>query len=355
MIITMSRLTDLTVRALPSPASGQVIHHDNQVIGFGVRVSQGGAKTFVLTYGKDRKRITLGRYPLVSLADAREEAKRKLALATLTGYSKATPLQAVIKNFLTDAETRTRPRTHTGYKRLLNRHLTLTKAIQDVTTRNLGDIFDAIQDTPQERAHLINVVKMLFRYAQHNGYISTNPAIGFKVRKPKPRKRVLTDNELKKIWNACPVTAYGTIVKLLILTGQRREEISHIVLRDGDLATIAGEFTKNHRDHLFPVRPETVALLEKDRTWGGWSKSKRELDKASGVGGYTLHDLRRTFRTNWAKLQLPREVAEKYINHVSGIQDPVEQTYDQHDYILEMRHNIEVYTNHVLQVVNTLP
>ena len=71
----MTRLTDASIRALPSPEKGVHVHFDDSMRGFGVRCSQGGAKTFVVTLGADRRRITVGRYPILGLADARVAAK----------------------------------------------------------------------------------------------------------------------------------------------------------------------------------------------------------------------------------------------------------------------------------------
>jgi len=343
----MARLTDLKVRSLPVPATGQKIHHDDTLHGFGVRVSPGGTKAFVVTYGKERKRETLGIYPILSLATARERAQDLLRTRNY-GVVATVTYDELKKRFLVDRKAHVRRRTYDSYEWLLGR-VALPQILVHISATTLTH---SVKDlAPSVKSHATAVLKLLFKFAVTEGYLKTSPAETLVVRKSKARKRVLTDDELKKVWHACPDTAFGTIVKLLILTGQRRSEIEQIILRDGDLATIPGGFTKNHADHVFPVRPEVVALLSKDRAWSGWSKSKADLDKASGVTGWTLHDLRRTFRTKWAQLRLPREVAEKYINHVSGVQDPVEQTYDQHNYIPEMRHSIEVYTNYVLQNV----
>jgi integrase len=102
---------------------------------------------------------------------------------------------------------------------------------------------------------------------------------------------VLTPPELKAIWNACGGDTYSTIVKLLMLTGQRKSEIANLEL-DGDTAVLPAPKSKNGKEHRFPVSAATQELLKKPRTWGGWSKSKVELDKACGVAAWTLHDLR---------------------------------------------------------------
>lgn len=344
----MERLTDVAIRALKPPERGQKIYLDGAVTGFGVRVSPGGTKTFVLTFGADRRRVSFGSWPIITLAKARELAREKLAQVQLGAHHKPIAYGDLKKRYLTDAKRRTRTKTYDGYVWFLDR-VNFTGDANAITTRM---ITDATKDlAPSVKEHVTAILKLMFTFGVKEGLLRTSPADVLTVRKSKGRKRVLTDDELESVWHAVPANNYGTIVRLLILTGQRREEIKHIKLYDGDMAKIPGEFTKNHRDHVFPVRPETIKLLEQGRTWGGWSKSKVELDEASGVTGWTLHDLRRTFRTKWAQLRLPREVAEKYINHISGVQDPVEQTYDQHDYIPEMRHNIEVYTDHIMKLI----
>ncbi|HXE54964.1 MAG TPA: Arm DNA-binding domain-containing protein, partial [Tepidisphaeraceae bacterium] len=77
------RLTDLTIRSLHVPEKGQKTYADDTVPGFGIRISQGGTKTFVLVHGANRERTTIGRWPVISLADARSEARRILAEYTL--------------------------------------------------------------------------------------------------------------------------------------------------------------------------------------------------------------------------------------------------------------------------------
>ena len=347
----MERLTDLRIRSLKAPEKGQVTYLDAELTGFGVRVSQGGTKTFVVTYGKDRRRVTLGRYPILSLADAREKAKDKLAEVQLGADHKPIPYSKLRERFLAEAKANTRPRTYDSYDWLLHR-VELTGDANTITTRTLTDKTKDL--APSVRQHLLAVFKIMFRWAVNEGLLKSSPAEAITIRKSKARKRVLADDELKKVWNACPANPYGTTVRLLILTGQRRSEVEHFQLAD-DLVTIDGEYTKNHRTHVFPVTGITKELIALDRTWAGWSKSKKDLDAASGVTGWTLHDLRRTFRTKWGQLRLPREVAEKYINHVSGVQTPVEQIYDQHSYLPEMREGIRAYTDHLMTIVAPKP
>lgn len=342
----MPSLTDATIRALKPPAQGQKTYLCDSIRGFGVRVSQGGTKTFVVVYGAKRRRHTIGTFPIVSLAKARELAKNKLAEVQLGADHVRITYEKLKERFLADVKQRARDRTYDSYDWLLGR-VELAGDANAVSTRAIGL---AVADlAPSVKQHAIAVLKMMFRFGVREGLVKSNPAEAMTVRKSKPRKRVLTNEELAAVWHAAPPSNFGTVLRLLILTGQRRTEIQHIVLKD-DLATIPGKYTKNHRDHTFPVGPTAKDLLGKPRDWQGWSNSKKLLDKASGVTGWTLHDLRRTFRTKWAELRLPREVAEKYINHVSGVQDPVEQTYDQFDYIEPMRECILKYEEFIAKL-----
>ena len=125
----MERLTDLSIRAFAPPESGQVIHLDDQLPGFGVRVSQGGSKTFVLTYGKERKRVTIGRYPVVSLAQARDLAKKHLAEITLGIRHATISVKSLAERFLAEKAQTLRPRTYGDYKRLLNAHMKFDTAV----------------------------------------------------------------------------------------------------------------------------------------------------------------------------------------------------------------------------------
>lgn len=130
------RLTDLTLRSLSAPERGPVTHVDDDIPGFGLRVSQGGTKTFVLVYGKARKRVTIGRYPFVSLAKAREKAKNILAEHQLNGDAgPSLTFDEARRLFLSlHSAPRHRARTKKEVERLLTKHFT------DLETMKLTDI-----------------------------------------------------------------------------------------------------------------------------------------------------------------------------------------------------------------------
>ena len=200
--------------------------------------------------------------------------------------------------------------------------------------------------------------------------------------RPGTRERVLSDQELAAVYKAATKFAYpfGPIVQLLILTGQRRGEISSLKWDwiEDDTLTLPSSLTKNKRAHTFPLGETTRAIIEsvpqhsdylfpasrehvrgKSTTvFNGWPKAKRELDvavqgraKKSPVAPWTLHDLRRTFATNLAALGTPIQVTEKLLNHVSGTVSGVAAIYNRHTYMDEMRAAVTAWEAHLQTLI----
>ena len=189
---------------------------------------------------------------------------------------------------------------------------------------------------------------------------------------------MLTDQELTYVLQTALTGAstFHRIVSLLIFTGQRRSEIASLqwawIDLEENLITLPKEITKNRREHRLPIGAHAVAILaglprfkdnpyvfpaaramnDKTTVFNGWGKPKAALDAELEKNGctlapWTLHDLRRTLRTKWAELGILREVAEKYINHVSGLHSGVSAVYDRHKYIPEMRAAVALWEGHL--------
>lgn len=368
----MARLTDLKINLLPTPKSGQQTYLDPSLAGFGVRVSQGGTKSFVLVHGRLRERLTIGRYPIITLSEARAEAKKILAQRTLGHHSlKTTSWNDAKDTFLRIWAQTKRPRTIQGYTRLLNIHFVFgSTPLSEITTRDITKRLDRLSKTPSEQNHALRVIKIFFNWALGRRYIDHHPCYGLKQIPTSPRSRVLTDDELKRVWKASAHSgAFGTIVRLLIITGQRRGEIA--ALRKGwissDIITLPKEITKNGREHIFPICRTALALMPTSTDpaaflfpgrvnlqtpFNGWSKSKAVLDKVSGVTDWTLHDLRRTFATRLAELGTPPHVIERLLNHVTGQISGVAAIYNRASYLREMREAVAKWEKHLLTVVS---
>lgn len=111
------RLTDLSIKALKAPEKGAIVYHDDILTGFGVRVSEGGTKSFVLTHGVLRRHETTGRAGMLSLQEARTEAKRRLADTLGKGQPRVVPWQAALDEYLKEQRATLKARTHRDYSR----------------------------------------------------------------------------------------------------------------------------------------------------------------------------------------------------------------------------------------------
>jgi integrase len=382
------RLTDITVRNLPVPPSGQKVHYDDVLRNFGCRLSQGGTRTFIVRLGADRQLITIGRYPIISLSDARTEAKRLLAEQTLGKHRPRTVRwDDALKLYLTACAEKNRKRTVDGYARLLNRHFRfkrqqLNGIASDDIERKLGQI-----KAPSERNHALVAVKVFLGWCQKppRRYIAHNPCEGMVPTKRKSRRRVLNDHELAAVyWTAIEgLDTFSRIVALLILTGQRRTEIASLdrswCNTQERTITLPEWLTKNKQEHTFPYGDLMAAVLLRISNQGnllfpatrehvrgkpttiyaGWAKDKRAFDKRCGVYGWTLHDLRRTFGTRLAQLGVLPHVVERLLNHrlgaitnkTEGVLTAVAEVYNTYAYMPEMRDAIARWEAHLASLL----
>jgi integrase len=190
---------------------------------------------------------------------------------------------------------------------------------------------------------------------------------------PKSRERVLVDRELAEIWRACRDDDYGRIIKLLMLTGQRRNEVGGMQWTeiDGDTWTIPGTRTKNHREHVVLLPDFALALIDASprrtncdyvfgdgprrkgddhRGFSGWSKAKAALDeriiemrRKMAKLDWRLHDLRRTAATVMAdRLGVLPHIVEVILNHVGGHRAGVAGVYNRAKYEAEMRKALQL-------------
>jgi putative SOS response-associated peptidase YedK len=214
------KLTDITIRALESPAKGATIYYDNDLTGFGVRVSEGGTKSFILTHGPQRTRETIGRVGIIGLKEARIAAKQILAEYTLgKNRPKAIPWKTALGEYLTDIKRNCRKSTHTSYKRHLEGHFKFgdTK-MHNIAPQDYLKALDRLKDRPSEYHHAFVYLRAFIRWAFRRHYIEKNPLERMKTPPAsKKRKRVLTDAELKKVWDACPDDPFPQELKWILI------------------------------------------------------------------------------------------------------------------------------------------
>ena len=178
-----------------------------------------------------------------------------------------------------------------------------------------------------------------------------------------PRDRILTDDELKRVWLTAGDDTYGKIVKLLILTGQRRGEITGLIggMIGTDTITLPSDYTKNGRQHVLPLgamvkdvlgRPLPPDVLYfpargRETPFNGFSKGKAQLDERCGFSDWTVHDLRRTFASGLASLGVQLPVIERLLNHVSGSFGGIVGVYQRYDFFPEMEAAIDRWEGHI--------
>ncbi|NNE85805.1 MAG: site-specific integrase, partial [Alphaproteobacteria bacterium] len=238
-----------------------------------------------------------------------------------------------------------------------------------------------LNDVPAEKHHAFAAGRVFFRWCIRNHIIERSPMEPLSVPLPQSsRDRVLSDEELAAVFQTARngESAFHNIVSLLVLTGQRRGEIAALEWNwiDGDAhaITFPASITKNKRIHSIPFGDvvadvfENITRIEKnpyvfpaarDRLknkpatiFNGWGKPKKLFDIECGVSDWTLHDLRRTLSTNWAALQIPQVVNEKYLNHVSGgSQSPIAQVYNRYSYFEEMQAAVATWETHLVDLL----
>ena len=210
----------------------------------------------------------------------------------------------------------------------------------------------------------------LFGWAIRRGSLSVNPFEHVPTSPAVRRERVLSDDEIRSVWKATGGPgAFNAIVRALLLTGQRREEVSGLTWDELDPGlsawTLPAARSKNGKPHVVPLSEEMQTLLraqprlkETDlvfpgerSVFSGWSKSKARLDRRSGVPDWTLHDLRRTMATGLQKLGVRLEVTEAVLNHVSGSRAGIVGVYQRHEWADEKRAALDAWGEHVAAIV----
>jgi integrase len=398
----------ITIRAVQALASGDVLWdggHKEAVRGFGVRRQRDQA-TYVLKYrvfGRQRF-FTIGPHGSPWTPEkARREAKRLLGLVAdgkdpadakvEASLQAADTLRKIADQYLAVAKKKQRPRTHSEVARYL---LVAWKPLHSVSVFKINrrNIAARVADIAEQHGAVSAVrartaLSTMFNWAIREGLdIPGNPVFGTnRPEQPKSRDRVLSEAELAEIWKACGVDDYGRIVRLLIITAQRRDEVGGMKWPELDTAAerwiLPGARTKNHREHILPLVPAALVLLpprqtdrdyvfgngprregDEHRGFSGWSKSKAALDArilavrkkvdadAKPLPHWTVHDLRRTAATVMAdRLGVLPHIVEAILNHVSGHRAGVAGVYNRARYQAEMRDALERWTQHLLGIV----
>lgn len=369
-------LTDRVVQqAKPGSARAEIA--DAVVPGLYLIVQPTGVKSWAVRYrvGHRTRKLTLpGRYPVLSLAKAREAARTALesvtngedpAAAKRAGTPADDTLAAYIALYRDKHVSTVRPGTAANINRELE-HMQDAwpgRSLRSISKKDVVAVIDkAMKRGPSAGVMAWKVAKAFFAWCEAREDDFASPARSMrKPAKERSRDRVLDDNELKLTWEAADEEggAAGALVKLLILSGARRNEITELSRDEikAEAIELPGERTKNGLPHSIPMTPMIRNVLDTltktgkfvlngtDRPFGDHSGAKEKI--APAIRPWTLHDLRRSFASGLQRLSVAPHVVELALNHCSGTFSGVAGIYQRHRYATEVREAFELWSQYI--------
>ena len=366
---------------------------DDTMPNFGVRLRRGGARTWIAQYriaGRQR-RASLGDIRKVTIEDARKAARKRFAQVELgvdPGADRAAKARAdltlgkVVSAYLAARQDMWRPSSRKPIRYYLE---VLWKPLHErpIETVKRADVAARLHVLAKENGRVAAAraranLSALYTWAMKEGFCEANPvaATNDPAAGIQPRERVLSDAEIGAVWQACQDDDFGKIVKLLILTGCRRDEIGKLKWSEVDInagtVTISGSRIKNHRTLELCLPPIALDILRateptegreyvfsaNGKGFGAWSWSMLQLHSrithalGRALEPWVLHDLRRTFRTGLGRIGIAPHIAELCINHVKG---GVEAIYDKYTYQPQIKAALAAWGAHVLSLVEGRP
>lgn len=374
------------VASVSAPLVGQHDYFDQRPPGLGLRVAPSGRKSWFVMYrchGRLR-RYTLGTYPALSLADARQlatDARHSVAHggdpAAVRQADRQAPTVAELATQYLDLYAKVHKRSWRGDARSLASDVLPAwgqrKAV-DVRRRDVVILLDGIvaRGSPIQANRVLALVRRMFNWAISRDLLEHNHCLQVHAPgKEHQRERVLSPEELVAVWTAFTALprVWEVYMKVVLLTAQRSGEVRTLQWADVDLTsawwTVPGERAKNGLAHRVPLSPPVLGLLHQLRRENSstpWifpspklqqrpitnvSVTARLVARQAGVC-YRTHDLRRTAASSMTSMGISRLVVGKILNHA---EPGVTRVYDRHSYDAEKRQALEAWAAQVLALV----
>ena len=343
-------LNETKIKSIKPPKSGQAEHYDAQLPGFGLRVTPKGTKSFIFLYRVDgkQKRATLGRYPALSLAEARAQARDILDHRNdpeEEKYSEDTYAEAVavfIKEYAIRKKGNRRWKVQQQLLMNAGRKFDNGKMIRadsgwaeslitDITRKDIRAALNARMEagTPYIANRTFEALRTFYRWLYREDYVAVN--LMDKFEKPfdgeAVSERVWTDEEIRSLWTSKLDGLWTSCLRLMLLMGQRKSEIAGMLWSEIDLDEgvwiLSKERHKGKRGHAFPLSALAVRILKgipkvkdcpfvfpgrSDGPLNANHRAQKRIQKASGIDDFTYKTARHTFRTGLDKLKVPPHV-----------------------------------------------
>jgi integrase len=372
------------------PGDADRIWFDDTVPGFGLRVRQTGSRSWIFQYkiGGKTRRLVIGQASAIKLGRAREiagEHHAKVKLGRDPGAEKRLQVQqashtfgALAARYLEQQRSELRP----GSFREISRHLGMHSAsiyrlpIDAVDQRTIAERLSEIEKgsgaVTSNRVRA--TMSAMFTWGMKEGLVLANPVANTNKREERPRDRVLVDAELRAIWQALEDNEYGAIVRLLMLTGQRLNEIAGLrwseIDFDRGVLSFPSSRTKNARPHELLMSAQVRALLSalpkkdgRDFVFGkgrgpfsGFARCKAILDSCiaesnRALAPWVVHDIRRSVATGMAELGIQPHIIEAVLNHVRGHKGGIAGIYNRAQYSAEKAHALAQWDEHLADMI----
>jgi integrase len=363
----------------------RVDHFDSSYPGLALRVSDTGRKVWVyffrLKNGKTiQRRMTLGVYPAMSVEQAHHAWRQAYDLVQAGRDPVAVPDAALPPMSFVGVFEEWLKRDQAGNRsaRVIERRIRANvlpawqhRLITDIDRRACLAVIDDIVDRGKVilARRVFSHLHRMFVWCVGRGIIEVNPLQhAEKPGKETRRDRVLDEREIVKLWHASAKLKpyYRDALRLLLLTGARKQEISELrweEIKDGAIH-LEGERTKNGKVHIIPLSSVARSIIDKIERNGvhvfrtdtgrpstNWARAKTKLDEVSGVTDWIIHDIRRSAATGLQKLGVALPVTEEILGHTSGSRSGVTGIYQRHDYADEKRAALEAWGAHVTALV----
>jgi integrase len=371
-------------KASADEGAERTVFWDETLPGFGLMVTKAGHRSFVYQYraANRSRRIT---FPItLGLEKARKEARKALGGVAAGGdplqerrkaaAQAENTLRSVCEEYLRRDGRRLRSRDQIDavLKRLVYPKLG-ARQIESIRRSEIVRLLDKIDDErgPVMADRVLAHVRKIMNWHASRTDDFRSPIVRGMARtsaKEQARERVLDDNELRTIWKTAQGSPgpFSDLVRFILLTAARRNEAAHMARQElsGDDWIIPAARYKTKFDHVIPLSQAARDLLTTiprikgnpfvfttgaDRPISGFSKFKRDFDKACGVSDWTLHDLRRTARSLMSRANVNSDHAERCLGHVIG---GVRGIYDRHAYYTEKKAAFEALAAQIDRILH---